>query len=84
MIHCLAPTKNTKLLVLERIKDNTDVRIINCISCSIKKSKLIEGKIIITSPATSLNELKTSAHRLGIENFMDSTSLSYYTYGISI
>lgn len=63
--------KYIKMLITERIRDNAQVRILNCISCETKTSKLVEGKIIITSPSTNVSELKFAAERLGIKNFMD-------------
>ncbi len=67
-----------KLLVSERIRDNSNVPLIHCIPCSSRTSKLVEGKIVITSPVTDANELKTAGERLGIENYMD-VVLVYHT-----
>jgi hypothetical protein len=70
--------KYTEVLVAERIRENSTVRIINCTPCSTKTSKLVEGKLLITSPATNAAMLKTVADQLGIENFMD-VVLVYHT-----
>lgn len=61
----------TKLLVSERIRENSRVRMINCMPCSSRTSRLIKGKIVITSPTTNLGELRTASDNLGIDNFMD-------------
>ncbi len=67
-----------KFLAAERIRDNANVPILNCIPCTSRTSKMVEGKIVITSPITDANELRTAAERLGIENFMD-IILIYHT-----
>ena len=63
--------KYMKMLVSERIMDNADIKVLNCIPCEGKTSRVVEGKFIITSPATNVAELKLAAKRLGIANFMD-------------
>lgn len=68
----------TKLLVSERIRENSQTRLISCISCSTKTSQLVEGKIMITSPSTNLGMLKAVANQMGIDNFMD-VVLVYHT-----
>ncbi len=70
--------KYTEMLVGERIRENSTVRLISCIPCSTKTSKLVEGKLLITSPATNPAMLKSAADQLGIENFMDIV-LVYHT-----
>ncbi|MBP6218898.1 MAG: hypothetical protein KA436_09955 [Oligoflexales bacterium] len=69
-----------KLLLSERIKENSQVRLIHCIPCSVRTSKLIEGKLVITSPSTNVGELKAAADRLGIENFMDAVLIYHSTH----
>ncbi|MEZ4743704.1 MAG: hypothetical protein R3B45_14885 [Bdellovibrionota bacterium] len=71
-------SKYTKLLVSERIRENSTIRLINCTPCTTKTSKLIEGKLVITSPSTNAAMLKSVANQLGIENFMDIV-LVYHT-----
>ncbi len=68
----------TELLVLERIRENSRIRIISCLPCKSKTSSLIEGKISITSPTTNIARLDQAADQLGIDNFMDIV-LVYHT-----
>jgi len=63
--------KYLKMLITERIQMNTDVHLINCITCENKYSKITDGKLIVTSPTTNAALLKSSAEQLGIEYFMD-------------
>jgi hypothetical protein len=65
-------------LVIERIRENSQVRVIDCIPCKTKTSSLVDGKLMITSPATNLAKLDSAATTLGIENFMD-VILVYHT-----
>ncbi|MCX6117139.1 MAG: hypothetical protein NT027_06335 [Proteobacteria bacterium] len=67
-----------ELLVTERIRENSKVRIINCVSCKSKSSVLTDGKLMITSPMTNLNRMDEAATQLNIENFMD-VILVYHT-----
>lgn len=71
-------TSYVELLAAERIREHSKVRIISCIPCKTKKSKLIEGKLYITSPLTNMSEMLRAADQLGIENFMD-VVLVYHT-----
>lgn len=70
--------KYLKLLATERIMSNAQVRVINCIACEGKTSRMVEGKIVITSPATNITELQGAARSLGITHFMDLV-LVYHT-----
>jgi hypothetical protein len=70
--------KYTEVLVSERIRENSMVKLINCIPCSTRTSKLVEGKLLITSPSTNATLLKAVADQIGIENFMDIV-LVYHT-----
>jgi hypothetical protein len=65
-------------LVTERIRDNARVRIISCMACKTKTSRLIEGKLFITSPATNVTTMRDAATTLGIEYFID-VALIYHT-----
>lgn len=70
--------KFLSLLVAERIKKNAAIRVVQCITCQVKNSTLLDGKMIITSPVTDLSVLQTMAERLGIEFFID-VMLVYHT-----
>ena len=67
-----------ELLVTERIRENSKVKIINCVSCKSKSSTMVEGKLMITSPLTNLQKMDEAANQLGIENYMD-VVLVYHT-----
>lgn len=60
-----------ELLVAERVRENSQIRIINCLPCKTKTSRLVEGKLMITSPATNMAEMSRAADQLGIDYFMD-------------
>lgn len=66
------------LLVSERIKKNASIRVVQCITCQVKSSTLLDGKMVITSPVTDLSVLQTMSERLGIEYFVD-VMLVYHT-----
>lgn len=66
------------LLSSEQIRQNSDIRLINCIPCKAKTSNIVDGKLKITSPETNLDQLKVAASQMGIENFMDIV-LVYHT-----
>ncbi len=65
-------------LIVERIRENSQVRILDCIPCKTRTSSLIDGKLMITSPATNMAKLDSAATTMGIENFMD-VILVYHT-----
>lgn len=65
-------------LLSERIRENSQVRLVSCVPCQTKTSSLVDGKLLITSPATNLARLDSAAAVLGIENFMDAV-LVYHT-----
>ena len=67
-----------ELLVTERIRENSKVKLINCISCKTKSSTMIEGKLMISSPLTNVQKMDEAANQLGIENYMD-VVLVYHT-----
>lgn len=69
-----------KLLISERIRDNSQLKLINCISCGARSSRFADGKLVITSPSTNISELKTAAERLGIEFFMDAILVYHSTH----
>jgi hypothetical protein len=67
-----------ELLVTEKIRENSKIKLINCIPCKTKTSAMVEGKLMITSPLTNLQRMDEAAGQLGIENFMD-VVLVYHT-----
>lgn len=67
-----------ELLTTERIRENSKVRIINCVTCKTKSSVLSDGKLMISSPATNIGRMDEAAAQLNIENFMD-VILVYHT-----
>lgn len=67
-----------ELLVSEKIRENSKIKLINCIPCKSKTSTMVEGKLMITSPLTNLQRMDEAASQLGIENFMD-VVLVYHT-----
>lgn len=67
-----------ELSVQERIRENSQVRLISCLPCRSKTSRLIEGKLLISSPTTNIQQLNMAADQLGIDNFMDIV-LVYHT-----
>ena len=69
-----------QILVSERIRENSEVRLITCTPCFSKVSTLVDGKIIITSPSTNLNQLKLAADQLGIDHFMDVVLVYHSTH----
>jgi hypothetical protein len=65
-------------LLAERIRENSQVKLIACVPCKTRTSSLVEGKLMITSPATNLAKLESAATLLGINYFMDAV-LVYHT-----
>jgi hypothetical protein len=65
-------------LLAERIREQSQVKIISCVPCKTKSSSLVEGKLMISSPATNLAKLDAAATALGIDNFIDAV-LVYHT-----
>lgn len=65
-------------IVSERIRENSQIRLISCISCTNKTSRMIDGRLVITSPATNMAEMNRAAETLGIDYFMD-VVLVYHT-----
>ena len=68
------------LLVTEQIRANSSVQVLNCLRCQTKTSKLIEGKLVISSPASDPMALKRAADITGIENFMDVVLVYHSTH----
>ena len=68
------------MLLSERIRENSRIRLINCVACRTRTSSLVEGKLLITSPATNMAKLDSAATMLGIENFMDAVMVYHTTH----
>ncbi len=67
-----------ELLATERIRENSKVKLINCVPCKTKSSTMVEGKLMISSPLSNVQKMDEAANQLGIENFMD-VVLVYHT-----
>jgi hypothetical protein len=65
-------------LLAERIREQSQVKIISCVPCKTKSSSLVEGKLMISSTSTNLAKLDAAATALGIDNFLDAV-LVYHT-----
>ena len=70
--------KYLEMLVSERIRLNSDVKLINCLTCQARTSSLVEGKLKLSSPDTNIVQLRDAAKMMGIENFID-VLLVYHT-----
>jgi hypothetical protein len=67
-----------ELLVAERIRENSKIRMISCLPCKTKNTRIVDDKLLISSPATNTDDMNRAANQLGIENFMD-VVLVYHT-----
>lgn len=67
-----------EMLVSERIRENSRVRLITCVTCKTKTSHLVEGRLMITSPTTNMDRMREAAQQMGIDQFMD-VVLVYHT-----
>jgi len=67
-----------EMLLSERIRENSRIKLINCVPCRTRTSSVVDGKLLITSPATNMAKLDSAAAQLGIDNFMDAV-LVYHT-----
>ena len=67
-----------ELLVAERFRENSRIKLISCLPCKSKSSRIINQKLVITSPHTNVEEMARAADRLGIDYFMD-VILVYHT-----
>jgi hypothetical protein len=67
-----------EMLVAERIRENSQVRLLSCVPCKSRTSQLVDGRLVISSPVTNMARLESAAQQLGIENWMD-VVLVYHT-----
>lgn len=67
-----------EMLLAERIRENSQIRLIDCVPCKTRTSSLVDGRLMITSPSTNVAKLDSAAAQLNIENFMDAV-LVYHT-----
>lgn len=65
-------------LLSERMREQSQVKIISCVPCKTRTSSLVDGQLMISSPSTNLAKLDAAAASLGIDNFMD-VVLVYHT-----
>jgi hypothetical protein len=73
-------TSYVEVLVDERIRDNSRVKLISCTTCKTKVSQLVAGKLLVTSPTTNMAQMRLAADQLGIENFMDVVLVYHSTH----
>ncbi len=67
-----------ELLVSEKIKSNSKVKLISCLPCKTKNTRIVDDKLMITSATTNAEDMNRAASQLGIETFMD-VILVYHT-----
>ncbi len=67
-----------ELLVAERFRENSRIKLISCLPCKTKSSRIINQKLVVTSPHTNMEEMARAADQLGIDYFMD-IILVYHT-----
>lgn len=67
-----------ELLIAERVRENSKIRMISCLPCKTKNTRIVEDKLMISSPTTNTDDMNRAAAQLGIENFMDAV-LVYHT-----
>jgi hypothetical protein len=65
-------------LLAERVREQSQVKIISCVPCKTRTSSLVDGKLMISSPSTNMAKLDAAAVSLGIDNFLDAV-LVYHT-----
>lgn len=69
-----------EILLAERVKDNSRIKIISCIPCKSKVSTVVDGKLLISSPSTNLSRLDEAADQMGISHFMDAVLMYHPTH----
>ena len=69
-----------ELLVAERIRENSKVRMISCLPCKTKNTRIVDDKLLISSPTTNTDDMNRAANQLGIENFMDVVLVYHSTH----
>lgn len=68
-------------LVLERIRQHSKIRVIQCTTCRIKRSSVENGKLIISMPINNPAELDNIAVQQGIDTWID-VALLYQESGM--
>lgn len=69
-----------ELLVAERIRENSRLKLISCLPCKSKNSRFVDGKFIISSPISNVSDLDRAATRFGIEYFLDVVMIYHTTH----
>jgi hypothetical protein len=69
-----------EMLVAERIRENSRVKLVSCIPCRSKTSHLVDGKLMITSPTTNMQTMRDAADQLGVDYFMDVVMVYHTTH----
>lgn len=69
-----------ELLVSEKIKSNSKVKLISCLPCKTKNTRIVDDKLMISSPTSNAEDMNRTASQLGIENFMDVVLVYHSTH----
>ncbi|MBP9708723.1 MAG: hypothetical protein KBD78_13880 [Oligoflexales bacterium] len=69
-----------ELLITERIRDNSKIKVISCVPCRSRTSSIVDGKLLITSPTTNVASLDDAANQLGINYFIDAVLIYHSTH----
>ena len=69
-----------ELLVAERFRENSRIKLISCLPCKSKSSRIINQKLVVTSPHTNMEEMARAADQLGIDYFMDIIMVYHTTH----
>jgi hypothetical protein len=69
-----------ELLIAERIRENSKIRMISCLPCKTKNTRIVDDKLLISSPTTNTDDMNRAANQLGIENFMDAVLVYHSTH----
>ena len=69
-----------ELLVSEKIKANSKVKLISCLPCKTKNTRIVDDKLMISSPTTNAEDMNRTAQQLSIDNFMDVVLVYHSTH----
>lgn len=69
-----------ELLVAERIRENSQIRLVSCLPCRSKTTRLMDGRLVVTSPTTNMAEMQRASDQLGIDYFMDIVLVFHTTH----
>ncbi|MCX6129907.1 MAG: hypothetical protein NTX25_12710 [Proteobacteria bacterium] len=60
-----------ELMIIERLRSQAKMKLISCLPCKTKSTRVVEDRLFITSPTSNLEEMARASDELGIDNFMD-------------